>query len=146
MQGVVFAIIPLAFDKLRDANGFTMTHRTGGGAKGGRGFPFSITGENDQNPFLFRGGCHADIHLFFQLLLTLAMTVAIGSRLHKRSLMSCRAGCTTMLLFKLAEEVVSFVVYQHEGRQVFNFHHPDRFHSQFGVFEAAQAFHVLLRQ
>ncbi len=51
-----------------------------------------------------------------------------------------------MLLFKLAEEVVAFVVDQHEGGQTFDFHHPDRFHSQFGVFEAAQAFHILLRQ
>ncbi|SQI26476.1 Uncharacterised protein [Salmonella enterica subsp. arizonae] len=45
-----------------------------------------------------------------------------------------------MLLFKLAEEVIAFVVHQQKGGQTFDFHHPDGFHSQFGVFEAAQVF------
>ena len=51
-----------------------------------------------------------------------------------------------MLLLKLAEEIVPFVVNQHKGGQIFDLHHPHRLHAQFGILKAAQAFHILLRQ
>jgi hypothetical protein len=50
MQGVVFAIIPLTFNKLRDANGFTVSDGTRCRAEGSSGLAFSVASEDDQNP------------------------------------------------------------------------------------------------
>jgi hypothetical protein len=50
MQGVVFAIIPLTFNKLRDANGFTVPDGTRCRAKGSSGLAFSVASEDDQIP------------------------------------------------------------------------------------------------
>ena len=111
LQRVVLAIIPLAFNKLRDANGFSVTNRARCRAKGCGGFPFTVTGEDNQDPFLLRCRRHAGINLFFQFLLTLAVSVIIGSRFHGDSLMSCRTGCAAVLLLKLAKEVIAFVIH-----------------------------------
>lgn len=51
LQRVVLAIIPLAFNKLRDANGFSVTNRARCRTKGCGGFSFTVAGEDNQDPF-----------------------------------------------------------------------------------------------
>ena len=146
MQGVIFTIIPLSFNKLRDANGFTVPDGTRCRAEGSSGLSFSVASEDDQNSSHLCRCRDAGINLLFALLLSLAVSVCVGSRFHNGSLMSGRAGCAAMLLLKLAEEIIPFVVNQHKGGQIFDLHHPHRLHAKFGILKTAQAFHELLCQ
>lgn len=65
LQCVVLTIIPLTFNKLRDANGFSVTHCARCRAKGCGGFSFSVAGEDNQDPFLLRCSRYAGINLLF---------------------------------------------------------------------------------
>ena len=108
--------------------------------------PLPLPVKTIRMPFLLRCRRHAGSHLRFQLLLALTMAVGIASRVHKCSLVSCRTGGAAVLLLELAKEVVAFVVNQHKRGQIFDFHHPYRFHAQLRILQAAQTFHILLRQ
>ena len=47
---------------------------------------------------------------------------------------------------QLLEEVVSLVVHEDEGGEVFHFNLPDGFHAQFGIFHALDALDIVLGQ
>ena len=47
---------------------------------------------------------------------------------------------------QLFEEIIAFVVYQDEGREVFHFNLPNRLHAEFGIFHALDGLDVVLRE
>ena len=47
---------------------------------------------------------------------------------------------------QLFEEIIAFIVYQNEGREIFYFDFPDSFHAEFGIFYALDGFDVVLRE
>ena len=73
LEKVVFTVVPLPLDVLRNPHRFAMTHRARRSTKRGSGFPFAIAGENNQNPFFLYRRRDARIDLFLQFLLALHM-------------------------------------------------------------------------
>lgn len=51
-----------------------------------------------------------------------------------------------LCVLDLLEEIVTFIVYQHECREVFDFNFPDSFHTQFRIGHALEALNTGLRQ
>ncbi|MNL67200.1 hypothetical protein D3C87_1917650 [compost metagenome] len=51
-----------------------------------------------------------------------------------------------MRFLDLLEEIITFVIYQNKGREIFHFDFPDRFHTQFRIFHALQTLDALLCQ
>ena len=47
---------------------------------------------------------------------------------------------------QLFEEIIAFIVYQDEGREVFDFDFPDSLHAEFGIFHALDGLDVVLRE
>ena len=73
-----FAAVPGAFNKLHQPSLIAMAQRADNGAEAGAAFPFTISGEHDDNATFFLSTGDGGIDLLFMLLHFLLVAIGIG--------------------------------------------------------------------